>query len=124
MAELMRTGAQLDIVRRVHHNAKATWEAQALAAKEAAMFTVHVRTLTAAEKVIRVKATGKETVLEGLVYAADDVPLKSDGVSVWVVRDKVLLPVDLPGITKNGVTKTNYVLKAGDQLFVQVKPAK
>ncbi len=88
------------------------------------VFTVHVRTLFAAEKVIRVKATGKETVLEGLVYAADDVPLKTDGVSVWVVRDKVVLPVDLAAITKNGVTKTNYVLKAGDQLFVQVKPAK
>ena len=93
-------------------------------AKEGEGFTVHVRTLTAAEKVIRVKATGKETVLEGLVYAADDVPLKSDGVNVWVVRDKAVLPVDLPGITKNGETKTNYVLRAGDQLFVQAKPTK
>jgi uncharacterized protein (TIGR03067 family) len=87
------------------------------------VFTVHVRTLTAAEKVIRVKATGKETVLEGLVYAADDVSIKSEGVSVWVVRDKTVLPVDLPAILK-GDAKTNHVLKTGDQLFVQAKPAK
>jgi uncharacterized protein (TIGR03067 family) len=88
-----------------------------------AVFTVHVRTLTAAEKVIRVKATGKETVLEGLVHAADDVPIKSEGVSVWVVRDKTVLPVDLPAILK-GDAKTNHTLKTGDQLFVQAKPAK
>ncbi len=88
-----------------------------------AVFTVHIRTLTAPEKVIRVKLTSN-TVLDGLVHAADDVSIKSDGLSVWVVRDKTVMPVDLVGITKNGDTKTNYVLKAGDQLFVQVKPAK
>lgn len=92
--------------------------------KDDMVFTVHVRTLASAEKVIRVKATGKETVLEGLVHAADDVSLKSDGVSVWVVRDKGVLPVDLVAITKNGETKTNYILKAGDQLFIQVKAGK
>jgi hypothetical protein len=89
----------------------------------ASVFTIHIRTLTAAEKVIRVKATGKQTVLEGLVHAADDVSIKSDALSVWVVREKTVLPVDLPAILK-GDAKTNHVLKAGDQLFVQVKPAK
>jgi RNA polymerase sigma factor (sigma-70 family) len=87
------------------------------------VFTVHIRTLTAAEKVIRVKSTGKETVLEGLVHAADDVSIKSDALSVWVVRDKTVLSVDLPAILK-GDTKTNHALKPGDQLFVQAKPAK
>jgi len=42
-------------------------------------------------------------------------------VSVWVVREGAVLPVDLAGITKNGDTKTNHALKAGDQLFVQVE---
>jgi len=92
--------------------------------KEGIVFTVHVRTLTAPEKTIRVKATGKETVLEGLVYAADDAPITSGGVNVWVVRDKAILPVNLPGILKGGEMKTNYTLKAGDQLFVQVKAEK
>lgn len=88
-----------------------------------AAFTVYIRTLTAAEKVIRVRATGKETVLEGLVHAADDVSIKSDALSVWVVRDKTVLSVDLPALLK-GDSKTNYVIKPGDQLFVQVKPGK
>jgi hypothetical protein len=57
------------------------------------------------------------------VHAADDVSIKSEGVSVWVVRDKTVLVVDLPAILK-GDAKTNHTLKAGDQLFVQAKPAK
>src|SRR5207237_331634 len=63
------------------------------------VFTVHVRPLAAAEKVIRVKATGKETVLEGLAYAAEDMAIKADALTVWVVRDKAVLPVDLAAIT-------------------------
>jgi Asp-tRNA(Asn)/Glu-tRNA(Gln) amidotransferase C subunit len=72
-----------------------------------ATFTVHIRTMTAAEKVVKVKATGNETILEAIVYAADDVPVKSDAVSVWIVRGKEVLPVDLPAILKNGEVKTN-----------------
>ena len=87
-------------------------------------FTVHVRPLTEAEKVVRVKATGKETVLEGLAYATEVAPIKSSEVSVWVVRDKEVLPVDLPAITRGTDAKTNYTLKSGDQLFVQIKPGK
>ena len=93
-------------------------------AKDGPVFTVHVRTLTAAEKLIRVKATGNETVLDALEYVADDALLKSEGVSSWVVRGKTVLPVDLPGLLKHGKTTTNYQLFAGDLLFVQVKPAK
>jgi RNA polymerase sigma factor (sigma-70 family) len=91
---------------------------------EDAVFTVHVRTLTAAEKVIRVKVTGKETVLGGLVYAADDIAIMTGSVNVWLVRGKKVLPVDLPAITQKGDARTNYTLQIGDQLFVQAKPAK
>jgi RNA polymerase sigma factor (sigma-70 family) len=87
------------------------------------VFTIHVRTLTAAEKVIRVKATGKETVVDALAHAADDVPIKADAASVWVVRNGSILPVDLAAITK-GDAKTNHALKPGDQLFVQAKAGK
>jgi uncharacterized protein (TIGR03067 family) len=86
------------------------------------VFTVHVRPLTEAEKVVRVKATGKETVLVGLEHATDLAPFKSSEVNVWIVRGKEVLPVDLPAITRNTDTKTNYTLKPGDQLFVQIKP--
>jgi hypothetical protein len=94
------------------------------AAKGGEAFTVHIRTLLAAEKVISVKATGKETVLEGLAYAAEDMAIKPEALSVWVVRDKAVLPVDLAAITQKGETRTNYVLKPGDQLFVQARVGK
>jgi hypothetical protein len=93
-------------------------------AKDNDSFTVHVRPLAAAEKLIRVKATGNQTVLEGLAYAAEDMAIKADALSVWIIRQKNVMPVDLAGITQRGETKTNYVLKAGDQLFVQVKVGK
>lgn len=92
--------------------------------KDGNVFTVHVRPLTSPEKVIRVPATGKETILEGLAYAADDMAIKPEALSVWVVRDKAILPVDLVAILQKGDGKTNFSLKAGDQLFVQVRVAK
>ncbi|HVL13941.1 MAG TPA: hypothetical protein VM529_15335, partial [Gemmata sp.] len=93
-------------------------------AKAGDSFTVHVRPLAAAEKVIRVNATGNETVLEGLAYAAEDMAIKPDVLTVWVVRGGDVMPVDLAGILQKGETGTNYVLKPGDQLFVQVKVGK
>jgi hypothetical protein len=113
-AELL---AQLDALRKRAEGAKPPETVGA------ATFTVHVRTLTAAEKVHKVKHTN-HTILEAIVYAADDEPVKSDAVSVWIVRGKEVLPVDLPAILKAGETKTNYVIKPGDQVFVQAKPAK
>ncbi|HSQ58453.1 MAG TPA: sigma-70 family RNA polymerase sigma factor [Gemmata sp.] len=89
-----------------------------------AVFTIHIRPLNAAEKTIRVKATGNETVLDGLANAAGDMAIMPDDLTVWIARDKSILFVDLAGITQRGETKTNYVLKAGDQLFVQVKVVK
>ncbi len=87
------------------------------------VFVIRVRPLAAPEQVISVNATGKETVLEAMAYAAEDMAIKPDSLSVWVVRGKEVLPVDLAAIYK-GNTATNFTLKAGDQLFVQVKPAK
>jgi hypothetical protein len=90
---------------------------------ETARFTIHIRPLSAAEKVVRVKATGKETVMEGLAYAAEDMAITPDALAVWVVRDKSVLAVDLAAIYR-GDAKTNHTLKPGDQLFVQVKVGK
>jgi hypothetical protein len=135
-AQLDRANLQLDAARWAVEVAK---KAAALADEKARLglpvnppatpaaagtFTVHVRPLAAAEKVISVKATGKETVLEGLAYAAEEMAIKADSLSVWVVRNKDVLPVDLVAITQKGMTATNYTLKAGDQLFVQVKVGK
>ena len=93
-------------------------------AKDAAAFTVHVRPLASPEKVIRVKATGNESVLEALAHAAQDMAIKADALSVWVVRGKEILPVDLAAVLQKGDTTTNYTLKPGDQLFVQARIGK
>jgi hypothetical protein len=62
-------------------------------------------------------------VLAGLAYTAENMALKPESITVWVVRDKSVLPVDLAAIYK-GDAKTNHTLKPGDQLFVQVKVGK
>ncbi len=90
--------------------------------QKADSFTIHIRSLDAPESAIRVKATGNETILDGMVQAAREITLKPEGLTVWIVRGKQVLPVDLVGITQRGITKTNYQLHAGDQIFVQVKP--
>ncbi|QJX00489.1 sigma-70 family RNA polymerase sigma factor [Frigoriglobus tundricola] len=87
------------------------------------VLAIHIRTLTAAEKVIQVKATGNESILDILVHIPGPA-IKPEGVSVWVVRDEAILPVDLVAITKRGEVRTNYQLKAGDRLFLQAKPSK
>jgi hypothetical protein len=50
--------------------------------------------------------------------------IKPEAISVWVIREKALLSVELAAITQNADPKTNYQLKPGDQLFVQVKVGK
>jgi uncharacterized protein (TIGR03067 family) len=86
-----------------------------------ATFSIHIRPLAAPEKAIRVKATGNDTVLEALAHAAQDMAIKPEAFSAWVARGKEILPVDLAGLLQKGETRTNYVLKAGDQLFIQAK---
>ena len=84
--------------------------------------TVHVRTATAAEKVVTLMATG-DTVLDALKRAGGEAGFKMDAASVWVVRDNAILTVDLEAI-KKGDAKTNYPLQAGDKVFIQAKVAK
>jgi RNA polymerase sigma factor (sigma-70 family) len=88
------------------------------------VYMVYARPQNGPEKVIRAQLTGAPTVFEGLVHAADFVTIKSDAVTVWIVRDKVVMPVDLNAIINMGDLKTKYVLKPGDQLFVQEKAKK
>ena len=87
-------------------------------------FPIRVRPVTLPERVIRVPATGKETILEGLAHAAEDMAIKPQALSVWLVRDKAILTVDLVAILQKGNGKTNFPLEAGDQLFVQMRVAK
>lgn len=88
--------------------------------KDDTSFTVHIRTYFAPEKVVRVKATGEQTVLDGLEYAKEYAEIKPDVVTVWVLRGKSLMLVDLAAIKQKGNSMSNYQLKPGDRLFVQV----
>jgi uncharacterized protein (TIGR03067 family) len=86
-----------------------------------AEFTIHVRTLLAAEKVIPMTA-GSHTVLDAFASAFKDAPVSVSDVSSWIVRNGKVMPVNLAGIVEKGNTTTNYVLLPGDRLFIQQKP--
>ena len=72
----------------------------------------------------RLGATGVSIGSNDLTQLALGVDRDSEVMAeVFDERDGAVLAVDLPAILK-GDAKTNHVLKAGDQLFVQVKPAR
>ena len=100
----------------------------ATAADAAPGYTVHVRELTTPESAARVPLIGSVTVsdaVDALKRPSGDL-VRMD---LWVVRpvaggkDRVL-PIDWTGITSWGKTSTNYLLFAGDRLFLQARPAR
>jgi RNA polymerase sigma factor (sigma-70 family) len=115
--KLQEAQAKLDAAEK----ARAGKELPDLPAKDGAVITIHIRPLAAPEKVIRVKATGSDTILEAMAHAAQEMAIKPEAFSAWIVRGKEIMSVDLAGILQRGETRTNYVLKAGDQLFVQAR---
>jgi RNA polymerase sigma factor (sigma-70 family) len=83
--------------------------------------TIYVRPRLAPETALPLDLKQARTVLEGLVYVCKAMTIKTGDVSVWVVREKQALPVDLVAITSQGNSTTNYQLQEGDKLFVQAK---
>jgi hypothetical protein len=85
--------------------------------------SVHIRTATEPEQVLRRALDGPEPVLDVL---GDVAPKVGDfrQVDVWVVRKGVngkpeILPVDWVGMHERGHRDSNYILEHGDRLFVQ-----
>lgn len=79
------------------------------------------------EQVVRLPATGNETVLDAIAQIGGLSAASST--RLWIARpspdgcgDQVL-PVDWKGITRRGATKTNYQLLPGDRVFVMAEPA-
>jgi polysaccharide export outer membrane protein len=78
------------------------------------------------EQVVRLPATGNETVLD----AMSQLNMGTTQPHVWIVRPAALsagtpeqiLPVDWTGITRAGITQTNYQLLPGDRLYVVSQP--
>ena len=91
-------------------------------------YTVHVRELTAPEKVIRLQRTD----LHCMVDAVDSLkrqPGDLERMDMWIVRrveggKTRVLRVDLTAITQRGSSSTNYQIFDGDRLFLQARPAK
>jgi len=99
-----------------------------LAADAAPSYTVHVRELTAPEKVVRVQLTSSVAITDA-VEALKRSPHDLAGMDLWIVRraasgPRQVLRVDWAAITEQGQCSTNYVILAGDRLFLQARPAK
>ncbi len=99
-----------------------------LAADAVPSYTVHVRELTAPEKVVRVQLTSSIAILDA-VEALKRSPRDLGGMDLWIVRkaenDAVkVLRVDWAAISQRGQSATNYQILAGDRLFLQARPAK
>ena len=90
-----------------------------------ANFSLHVRTPLAAEATQAVPLGATMTVLDVFdTYATLNTLRREGGLSVWVVRGGKVMAVDLEAITKSSAAATNYQVRNGDKLFVQVNVGK
>ncbi len=99
-----------------------------LAADAAPSYTVHVRELTAPEKTDRVPLAGSVAIVDA-VGTLKRSPRELAGMDLWIVRrtegGKVqVLRVDWAAVTQRNACAANYLILAGDRLFLQARPAK
>ena len=79
------------------------------------------------EQVIRLPATGNETVLDA-ISNINGLPPVASKKRIWVSRPgppgcpRQLLPVDWNAIVRGGETATNYQILPGDRVYVMAKP--
>jgi polysaccharide export outer membrane protein len=80
------------------------------------------------EQIYRIPLTGNETVLDGLSQILG-LPAVASKHRIWLVRPEEpgaavckAFPVDYPGITRWGLTATNYQLLSGDRIYVEANP--
>ncbi len=80
------------------------------------------------ENVVRLPATGNETILDAISQIGGLSPVSSK--KMWIARPAPpgagvdqILPVDWKGITRRGHTRTNYQILPGDRVFVMSQPA-
>lgn len=81
----------------------------------------------AGQQVVRLPATGNETVLDAISQVSG-LTAVSDAHRIWVSRPgpegcSSVLPVDWNGLTARGEPATNYQLLPGDRVFVKAYPA-
>jgi hypothetical protein len=99
-----------------------------LAANVEPSYTVHFRELTAPERAVRVPLRGSVAILDA-IPALKLPPRDLARMDLWIVRqvenNKVqVLRVDWVGLSQRGESRTNYIVLAGDRLFLQARPAR
>ncbi len=92
--------------------------------KDDAWITIHIRPQLVGEKILKIRPEEYSTVLSGIANADKEITIKPDTVTMWLVRDKKVLPIDLTAIFLKGNNSTNYQLRSGDKLFIQFKAEK
>jgi hypothetical protein len=98
------------------------------AAEEAPSYTVHIRKFKAPERAIRVQLTGSVAVMD----AVEALPRQSRELGrkdMWIERRTAggrsrILPIDWTALSQGGTPSTNYIILAGDRLFLQARPAR
>ena len=75
------------------------------------------------DNIVRLPVTGNETVLDAISNINGLSRLSSK--DIWIARPapsgvgcEQILPVDIEGIMKGGITATNYQLMPGDRVFI------
>jgi protein involved in polysaccharide export with SLBB domain len=79
------------------------------------------------EQVVRLPATGNETVLDAISQIGGLSPVSTK--KIWIARPAPtgecvdqILPVDWKGITRRGHARTNYQILPGDRVFIMGQP--
>lgn len=73
------------------------------------------------DEVHRLPVTGNETLLDAFGGVSGRVAVTSRS-RIVLHREGQVLPVDWKGITQQGVSATNYLLRPGDRVYVQPGP--
>jgi polysaccharide export outer membrane protein len=75
------------------------------------------------DKVVKLQATGNETVLDAIAQIGGLSQLSSN--DIWIARPaparfgcEQILPIDWDAITKGGMTATNYQILPGDRVYI------
>jgi hypothetical protein len=104
-------------------NATGQDEKQRESDKEA--FTIHIRELTKPEKVVPMRISDVDTVIDA-VGSLKPQPANLLQMDMWIVRlakdgKPQMLRVDWARIVKQGETKTNFQICPGDRIILQAR---
>jgi hypothetical protein len=98
------------------------------AAEETPSYTVHIRALKTSERTMHVQLSSSVTVLDA-VESLRRQSRELGQMDMWIERRTAgghirILPIDWTALSQGGQCSTNYIILAGDRLFLQARPAK